>query len=209
MIQLDGSRVWNINPLVVSVDNFASDDQCETLISIAERRLRRAKIVTGDGSVILSGERTNSAAYFQKSDEPPVVQQLKFMIGAIIRMPITNAEPFQVLHYKVSQQFTPHLDGFALSDDPDRITKFEADGGQRLFSTMIYLNDVKEGGATSFPKLNISVEPRRGRLLIFANTLAGSRDSVNLALHAGDPVSVGEKWSAITWWRDRTPGGVV
>lgn len=37
----------------------------------------------------------------------------------------------------------------------------------RQLSIIIYLNDVDEGGSTTFPDLNITVKPKKGRVLIF------------------------------------------
>ena len=35
----------------------------------------------------------------------------------------------------------------------------------------MYLNDVQKGGGTIFPELNIIVEAKEGRLVIFENTI--------------------------------------
>ena len=114
-----------------------------------------------------------------------------------------RAEGPIALHYAVAEEFRPHSDGIRMNADADRLSAFEQDGGQRLFSAMVYLNYVEAGGGTGFPEVGISVQPKPGRLLIFANTLAGSRDVTNLSIHAGEPVTSGEKWSVITWWRER------
>lgn len=37
----------------------------------------------------------------------------------------------------------------------------------RLITMLMYLNDVKEGGATVFPSLNLSVNPKAGACLVF------------------------------------------
>ena len=62
-----------------------------------------------------------------------------------------------------------------MNADADKLAAFERDGGQRLFSAMVYLNTVERGGGTGFPELGLSVQPEPGRLLIFANTFARSR----------------------------------
>ena len=112
-------------------------------------------------------------------------------LGMLLRIPVHHAEGPMLLHYIEAQEFKPHADGITLDSDPARIERFERAGGQRLFSTLVYLNDVEEGGGTGFPELSVSVAARRGRLLIFANTMAGSRDMANLSIHAGEPVTAG------------------
>jgi prolyl 4-hydroxylase len=39
--------------------------------------------------------------------------------------------------------------------------------GQRTYTFMIYLNEVKEGGETEFKKLNQSFSPMKGKALIW------------------------------------------
>ncbi len=39
----------------------------------------------------------------------------------------------------------------------------------RFATVLVYLQDVKEGGETKFPKLGISVRPKQGRLLLWNN----------------------------------------
>jgi len=52
-----------------------------------------------------------------------------------------------------------------------------------------------------FPKLKLAVRPRMGRLLVFANTAAGSDELYEHAAHAGAEVKRGTKWVASTFWR--------
>lgn len=52
------------------------------------------------------------------------------------------------------EQFQPHFDSIY-------------DVSNRFLVFLWYLNDVASGGATRFPQLEVSVEPRRGRLLMF------------------------------------------
>lgn len=52
------------------------------------------------------------------------------------------------------EQFQPHFDSIY-------------DVSNRFLVFLWYLNDVAEGGATHFPQLDLSITPRRGRLLMF------------------------------------------
>ena len=42
----------------------------------------------------------------------------------------------------------------------------------RIFSTVLYLNDVVDGGETQFPLQDRVVEPRRGRMVVFPSNYA-------------------------------------
>ncbi len=201
MLEGTNTTVLNINPLVLTVDGFLSDAECAGLIEAASGRLQRATVTDGAvGSV--SQNRTNSHCPLTP-DDTPIVLQLLMKLGILLRVPMDRAEGPIALHYAKAEEFKPHSDGIRMSADAEKLAAFERDGGQRLFSAMVYLNSVEAGGGTGFPELGLSVEPVPGRLLIFANTLAGSRDVTNLSIHGGEPVTVGEKWSVITWWRER------
>jgi prolyl 4-hydroxylase len=69
----------------------------------------------------------------------------------------------------------------------------------------MYLNEGYSGGSTSFPKLQLAIQGRRGDMLHFHNLGAdglGHKDT----LHAGTPVTGGEKWLLSKWIRsDRYP----
>ena len=72
-----------------------------------------------------------------------------------------------------------------------------------MVTALAYLNEVKEGGQTGFPKLNIEVKPKKGDCLVFHNTLRDSTDIHPYSLHAGKPVISGEKWAVNLWFRER------
>ena len=61
----------------------------------------------------------------------------------------------------------------------------------RYFVLIWYLNDVAEGGETVFPKLDIKITPRQGRLLVFPPYW--------MFQHAGLPPLSGEKYILSTY----------
>ncbi len=64
------------------------------------------------------------------------------------------------------------------------------------------MNDVEEGGETSFPRVNIAVKPKRGNAILWYNTMPdGTLD--DQSLHGGMPVLKGEKYVAVLWFRER------
>ncbi|MEL7469041.1 MAG: 2OG-Fe(II) oxygenase [Pseudomonadota bacterium] len=198
--------VLNINPLVAVVDDFLSAAECKALIALGAGRLERATVHRAAGQGQVSQRRTNDHCALPPETFPQVFPVL-MKLGLTLRIPVQHAECPMLLHYTEAQEFKPHSDGIPLDADPERVARFEKTGGQRLFSTLIYLNEVEGGGGTGFPELDLSVAPKPGRLLIFANTMAGSRAVANLSVHAGEPVTAGEKWAAITWWREQPFAG--
>lgn len=195
-------RLLNINPLVAVIDDFLSAAECAAIVTAGRGRMQRATVVDASGKGVERDGRTNTHCELPTNEFPQVLPML-MKIGIALRLPIQHAEPPTLLHYTVAQEFKPHFDGIALDFAGDGRERFEKSGGQRLFSAMVYLNDVENGGGTAFPALDVAVSPRPGRLLIFANTMAGQRERAELSIHAGEPVTAGEKWAAVTFWRER------
>ena len=112
-----------------------------------------------------------------------------------------NAERFQIIHYDKTQEYRRHYDSWAhdYSEKSLRCVKY---GGFRLLTALCYLNDVEEGGGTNFPKLNITVKPKKGRILVFQNTYEGTNNRHIMSEHAGMPVIKGEKWAFNLWFRE-------
>ncbi|MEM9100486.1 MAG: 2OG-Fe(II) oxygenase [Pseudomonadota bacterium] len=201
------SRMLHANPLVAVVDGFLPAASCSELIALAQGRTRRAEAGTDEAVLEISDERTNSAFDVAPSAEPAVAAVMQ-RLAQVLRLPMGHGEGLSILHYRPGEEFTPHVDGIWSGAAEEVRAAFEADGGQRLFTAMVYLNAVEAGGGTAFPELDLSVDPAPGRLLIFANTQAGERDVTPLSIHAGLPVHAGEKWAAVSWWRER-PFGVA
>jgi prolyl 4-hydroxylase len=78
----------------------------------------------------------------------------------------------------------------------------DGSSGPRIYTYLIYLNDDYEGGETAFPKLNIAVKPKKGKCVVFQNTLPQPDGRIPLeALHGGNPVTSGNKWICNKWIR--------
>ena len=76
-----------------------------------------------------------------------------------------------------------------------------------MATVLVYLNDVATGGATSFSKLGLKVQPRRGKALVFfPATLAGVLD--DKYLHAAEP-AIDSKWVSQIWIRQKAYNGLA
>ena len=113
-----------------------------------------------------------------------------------------NAESYQVIYYGKTQQYRRHYDGW-LFDNSDKTERMLKKGGQRILTVLCYLNDVKEGGGTEFPRLNLNIKAKKGRIVIFQNVEDGSNVRHKLSEHAGMPVLDGEKFAFNLWFREK------
>lgn len=77
--------------------------------------------------------------------------------------------------------------------------------GVRLLTVFLYLNDVEEGGGTDFPDLGITVQPKRGRALIWPSVLDEDPDEKDgRTMHQALPVKKGIKYGANAWVHQRS-----
>ena len=74
-------------------------------------------------------------------------------------------------------------------------------GGQRVKSVIIYLNDNFKGACTEFPEMKITVTPEKGKMIIWNNL--DRREKVNPdSIHAWLPVTDGTKYILVVWVRE-------
>jgi len=187
-----GVKLLNVSPPVYTVDNFLTLSECAFLINAACDSFTPAPVV-GAGSGEISKSRTSSTCYLAREDLPILLQKVQNLTGK----PWKHTELPQVGRYLPSQQYLQHFDAFDLSNEDGQ--RFAANGGQRVATVLIYLNDVEKGGQTNFPMLDIKVQPKMGMALVFfPSTVDGYLDKK--ALHAALP-AIDVKFVSQIWIR--------
>ncbi|MCO5121224.1 MAG: 2OG-Fe(II) oxygenase [Burkholderiaceae bacterium] len=188
------------SPNIAVLENLLDEDECRELIRLSAGKLKRSEVVNREGGgFTVSDVRTSEGTYFARG-ENPIVSLLEARICALTGVPVEHGEPLQILHYDKAGEYRPHHDYF----DPSHPGSEEvlARGGQRIATLVMFLNDVPGGGATEFPEIELTVMPRRGCAVYFEYcNRAGDLDS--RCLHAGRPVTAGEKWVVTKWLRQR------
>ena len=111
-----------------------------------------------------------------------------------------HAEAAQLVHYLPGQEYKPHYDWYSPKARTYRAGT--AVQGNRLVSVFVYLSRCEGGGRTTFPLLELSFAPEPGCAVLWYNLdRRGRRD--DLTLHAGEPVTAGEKWGLNIFLRER------
>lgn len=193
-----GGRQLAAEPAVWLFDNFASEPEMLALTNAARASLKRAE-VSGDAAGYVSTGRSGSNCWVKHGDSA-VILQLAERVSTLVGLPLTHAESFQVVHYGPEQEYRAHFDAWDASTE--RGQRCMAKGGQRLVTTLLYMNEVTAGGGTAFPKLGIEITPRQGSLLLFHNCMPGTNVRHAHSLHGGLPVTAGEKWAANLWFHE-------
>lgn len=198
-LRVEGDKIiYNDDPLIYVIEDFISSDECDHFVEASDSKLERAKTIGGkDG--IYHENRTGSNCWIPHSHST-TTREVGQRIADLIGFPLRNAESYQIVYYTGGTQYNDHHDAF--NDETEEGRKHLKRGGQRIYTAIAYLNDVEEGGATEFRDLNISVKPKKGSILVWKNVLPGTTKVHPLSLHAGRPVTGGEKYAFNLWFRE-------
>lgn len=198
-LRKEGNKIiYNEDPLIYVIEDFISEEECDHFVNASKTKLERAKTIGGkDG--IYHKNRTGSNCWIPHN-QSSITNEVGKRIADLIGFPLKNAESFQIVHYSGGSEYNDHHDAFNGETEEGR--KHLKRGGQRIYTAIAYLNEVEEGGATEFRDLNISVPPTKRSILVWKNVLPGTTKVHPLSLHAGRPVTGGEKYAFNLWFRE-------
>jgi prolyl 4-hydroxylase len=186
------------HPRVVVFGNLLSDEECESLIELAQPKLARSQTVDNQtGGEEVNSARTSDGMFFTRS-ENPVCDRVEKRLAELLNWPFENGEGLQVLRYRMGAQYVPHYDYF----DPAQpgTAKIVQRGGQRVATVVMYLRTPERGGATVFPDIGLEVQPVKGSGVFFSYDRPHPDTKT---LHGGTPVTLGEKYVATKWLREK------
>lgn len=177
-------------------EHFLSADECRQLREKIDQGCYPSPLYEKDK---YEGVRTSQSCNLDVYD--PIVAQVETRIADLLGIDRSWGEPLQGQRYEVGQCFKQHADFFYI--DQPYWAEYEPHGGQRTWTAMIYLNEPGAGGATAFNFLDLEVEPRLGRILIW-NNMAEDGSPNPWTMHEGQPVEDGVKYIVTKWYRERT-----
>ena len=126
----------------------------------------------------------------------PLVASVVDRIAMLTQIPHNNSENLQLLRYEEGQFYKTHNDYIPYDRDCMQ--------GVRVLTVFLYLNDVEEGGGTNFPGLDLTVESKRGRALIWPSVLDENPHEMDPRTnHQALPVIKGLKYGANAWLHQR------
>ena len=180
---------------IFRIDNYLTPEECEEIISIIDsKQLVQSTTLKEIYTAVTSNNRTSKTCHF---NEPfnQVIHNLENRICRTICIDSPFSERIQGQKYTVGDEFKVHSDCFSESIiKSDNII-------QRTWTFMIYLNDVEEGGYTSFPYAYVSCKPKAGTAIIWNNK--NLDDSINFySRHCGMPVIKGTKYILTKWFKE-------
>lgn len=196
LINFPNAKRVNTNKVhMYIIDNFLSKQECDMIINKMKTNLRPSTITNKNEPD--KYYRTSKTSDLKNSD--PFIKKINNKICDYIGIPNKYSETLQGQYYDVGNEFKKHTDYFKSTNKDYK--KYLGKQGQRTWTFMIYLNNVKEGGETEFPKLNLKLKPTQGKAVIWCNL--NNNKSVNpYTLHIGKPVIKGEKYIITKWFRE-------
>ena len=177
------------------VKNFLDPDRCAALIALIDRDRRPSTIADDLG---IEQFRTSETCDLSAGEQ--VVGEVDAMICDLLGIDAEHGEPLQGQRYAPGQEFKPHTDTF----NPGGYDFYvhTANGGQRTWTAMLYLNEPEDGGATRFKAIGKTVHPETGKLVAWNNLTADGRPN-DATLHQGMKVRRGTKYVLTKWFRER------
>lgn len=184
------AEILSESPHVAIARRLFTAAECAYLAAAAAPMLAPALMVDPvTGEQRAHGERTGDGVGFTAPLENLAVRALARRIAAASGTDVGQGEPLQVLRYRPGEEYRPHLDAIPGWTN------------QRVLTVLVWLNEDYDGGGTTFPRADLHVRGRMGDALIFRNVRADGRTDP-LAIHAGLPVTRGEKLIASRWIRE-------
>lgn len=204
----EDEKRWKLNllhadPPVFTIENFFTPDECLEYMSMVDPNsdnydeANTIPIVSPTFANSVS-RRTSTTYFCRYSSVPTLLAKAQHLLN----VGTNQFEEPQIVRYRTGQEFSWHY---------DEIPKVQLEnGGQRLATLLVYLNDVERGGATIFRDLTSSnkrgqkqlkVQPKQGTaLLFFPSYNDGTPDQ--RTLHKGE-VASDQKMIAQVWIHER------
>jgi prolyl 4-hydroxylase len=187
---------------IFAIDQFMNEAECDQLTAIVNTKLRPSTV---GGPSRDKYFRTSMTCDLSLMTDP-FIEVIDKRICSSLGISRTFSEGIQAQKYSVGQQFKSHLDYFEPGTEDYR--RFAGKDGNRTWTFMIYLNNTPKGGATAFMKLGKVFHPKKGFALAWNNLCADGSPNQN-TLHAGRPVTEGEKLIVTKWFRENGTGKML
>ena len=176
------------------LQQLITPNHCQQIINQSVGKLVDSEVIGGKHQSV----RNSRQHWISKND--PLVRPIFEAVSNLFGIPFENAEDLQVVRYQPNQYYNEHHD--SCCDPNDKCQTFTDKGGQRRLTVLIYLNNEFGDGHTSFKNLNLKIKPLTGDAIVFYPLAKNTNKCHPYALHAGMPVSSGEKWIANLWFRE-------
>ena len=216
-------RVLHVDPLVLQIDQFFTDAECDRYIALSksggtgkedQTAILSSRSPTVGKDAKSKAQRTSTTWYHYYKSVPELMAKACRLLGLDT---LAQFEEPQTVRYRRNEKFTWHLDALGPLENQNQ------KGGQRIATLLVYLTELTEtdGGATMFRDLTpagggntagtsnqgqLKMRPQKGSALLFFPAAGGIPDTpLDIrTLHCGQAVSKNaaqDKWICQLWLR--------
>lgn len=191
-------RLLHTSPPVLAIEHFLSDLECQEIKDVTGSTLEgkndsreTVQVNSATLSTLATSVRTSTSWFCHYAQVPTLIAKARHVLG----IPLQRMEEPQVVRYRPGEEFSWHYDEIPRS--------LLENGGQRVATLLVYLNNVEKGGGTIFRDLKgeggtrLKVTPRMGSALLFFPAFADGRPD-DRTLHKGE-VALDTKWICQMW----------
>lgn len=200
-------------PWLITLDGFLSAAEADRLVELGTHTVGFTRSTTGKNRDFVSDQRTSETAWCNvpHCEEDPVVEELFERMYNWTGIAAVNSENLQLLRYQTGQYYVKHHDYI-----PGHIDSVH---GSRILTLFLYLNgsdgpptsdnaakhDTElRGGGTHFTELGLTVQPRKGRAVLWPNVVDSDPHLIDERTnHEALPVEKGIKYGANAWFHQR------
>tara|TARA_B100000963_G_C22627447_1_gene673117 strand:- start:910 stop:1551 length:642 start_codon:yes stop_codon:yes gene_type:complete len=193
-------RKVNRTPPMYVCDKFLTNNECNILKKEAKNKLYDSKIIEYIGGKIVykkDNVRESKSCYLNNKNNINISGIID-KISKLVKKDKKYFENIQVGCYKKGGFYKSHYDSIDMNTEIGK--KFVEEGGQRIITVLMYLNDIKKGGCTYFEEINKRFSPKKGSAIIFFPSYL-NREVDTKALHCAEEV-INKKWVSQLWIRD-------
>ena len=176
-------------------ENIISASEAKYIIDKSTNHFKDSVIVGGYDYNI----RKSKTVWLNKID--PIVKSIITKVCKMTDTPYENAEHLQVVKYDTNGYYNEHFDSVTNYDEQSQ--HFLKQGGHRIITMLIYLNDDFSDGETHFPILMKKIKPPKYSGILFYTLDKNLKKCHPKALHAGLPIKSGNKYIANVWIRQK------
>ena len=196
-ITTKAQRIYFPFTQIYKKENFLTELEGEQLILMISRDLRPSTVADDGDNCLVNDYRTSKTSdlnYFKD----PFYLNIDKKISNLMNLEPFFGETMQAQKYEVGEYYKEHYDFF--SPFNHEFKTYCEWMGQRTWTTMVYLNDVEEGGETYFKYLNLKIKPKKGLLIAWNNLYINGFPNYK-TMHEALPPLKNSKYIITKWWR--------
>lgn len=182
---------------IFALHNFFDPKDCDCLIEIIDEVKRPSTVADRKDSNVVNKHRTSSTADLHNYNDP-IIAKVNYKLAELLDLDPRLGEGLQGQKYLPGEYYRGHTDFFRPYTPEFKV--YTEWMGQRTWTTMVYLNDVEEGGETYFKFMYLKTKPIKGTVLFWNNLYKDGKPNPKTLHEALPPIS-GNKYVITKWWR--------